>query len=252
MVEEVINVLGVDGAAKLKTRSGEHLAVVLAAAFLGVPPSSVDSDGGTDIRFDLDVDMRGHAAELIGRTDVRFVDFEVKSLPGPARAFDARIKRALKRGQELSERDRSRKTQVTSANAIVEAGREMIERAAEQLSKKSSPDCARNVFLISHLLDHMFAEVLDVVIAHHLEPLTDLPGEADAVWFLFAPLHLVVWSRSANRWTNLVFSAGAPGEKPPGFDDGVEILVAVDAEFRRLLGDEQPSPYAFKLTAGDL
>jgi hypothetical protein len=62
-------------------------------------------------------------------------------------------------------------------------------------------------------------------------------------------MHLVVWSRVENRWTNLLFSAGPRSQLPPGAEDDVEVLVAVDGEFRRLLGDDQSSPFAFKLAA---
>jgi hypothetical protein len=125
----------------------------------------------------------------------------------------------------------------------------MIDQAVDQLRRKSSPERARNVFLVAHMLDHMFAEILDIVVAHHLDPLTDLPDEIDAVWILFAPLHLVVWSVAECRWTNLLYTAGPPDADYPGADDGVEVLVAVDEEFRLLIGSNEASPYAFRLTA---
>ncbi|NKQ57655.1 hypothetical protein HFP15_32820 [Amycolatopsis sp. K13G38] len=85
------------------------------------------------------------------------------------------------------------------------------------------------------------------MIAHHLEPLSDLPNEIDAVWILLAETHLVIWSRVANRWTNLLFSGGPV---PPATEDD-DVLIAVDEEFRHLIGDDQASPFAFTLTASD-
>lgn len=249
-VAAVIDALGVEKASGLKVRSGEHLAVVLTSAFLGGPPAEIDVDGGPDLVFDLGVLPAEWWPALTGRGDARFADVEVKSLPGTLRAFDAAIDRDLARGQEP--RVTTRMTQVVSANDIVAGpGRDMIGAAAEQLRRKSAPDRARIVVLIAHVLDHMYAEVVDTFVAHHLEPLTELPDSVDAVWVLFAPTHLVVWSVAENRWTNLLFnSAGAPGQPPPpGAEDELEFLAAVDIEFRRLIGDESTSPYAFKLTA---
>ncbi|MEV6629091.1 hypothetical protein AB0M83_06745 [Amycolatopsis sp. NPDC051106] len=245
-VGEVVGALDVEGAARLKVRSGEHLAVVLTTAFLGSPPISTDLDGGTDLVFDLSETPPQWAPAMIGRGDARFADFEVKSLPGQVRLFDAAIERALARGEEPGEP--TIMTRIVSVNDVVHAGRGMLDKAAEQLHRKSSPERARNIFLIAHMLDYMSVEFLDVVIAHHLEPLTDLPEDVDAVWMLFAPVHLVVWSVAEQRWTTLFYTAAAPGQELPGAEDEVDFLIAVDDEFRRQIGDDLPSPYAFKLT----
>jgi hypothetical protein len=109
-IVRVIDALGVDTASRFKVRSGEHLAVVLASAFLGGPPIATDLDGGPDLVFDLRAEWR---PALTGRREARFADVEVKSLPGPVRAFDAAIERALARGEEP--RDTTRMTQVVSA-----------------------------------------------------------------------------------------------------------------------------------------
>lgn len=250
-VAGVIDALGVDTASGFKVRSGEHLAVVLASAFLGGPPIATDKDGGPEMVFDLGVPPAEWWPALTGRADARFADIEVKSLRGPVRAFDAAIDEDLARGQ--APRERTMVTRIVSANAIVAGpGRDMLSAAAEQLHRKSSPDRARIVMLIAHQLDHLHAEVLDVFVAHHLEPLTDLPDSVDAVWMLFAPTHLVAWSVVENRWTNLLFNAAdTPGQAPPpGAEEGLEFLVAVDEEFRRLTGDDSPSPYAFRLITG--
>lgn len=114
------------------------------------------------------------------------------------------------------------KTTVISLDDVVRAGHEMIDKAAEQLRRKSSPERARNV----------------------------LPDDVDAVWLLIAPTHLVVWSVADQRWTNLIFTAtSAPGLALPGADDGVDFLIAVDGEFHRQIGNSAPSPYAFKIVA---
>jgi len=82
-IANVIDALGVDTTSRLKVRSGEHLAVVLASAFLGGPPIATDVDGGPDLVFNLGVLPAEWRPALTGRHDTRFADVEVKSLPGP-------------------------------------------------------------------------------------------------------------------------------------------------------------------------
>jgi len=245
-ITDVVDALGVDDAARLKIASGEHLAAVLITAFLGVPPTSADVDGGPDLVFDL-TSSRDFLLPLTGRGDVQFADFEVKSLPGPARKYSAGIDRALARGQQP--RDTEINAKVTSAIEVMNAARDMISKAADQLARKSSPQRARNIFLVSHPFDHMYAEITDTFVVHRLAPLIELPDTVDAVWLLAFPVHLVVWSVAEQRWTSLYFAHTEPGEDLPGTEDELDFLVAVDIEFRGQLGTKVPSPYAFKLVA---
>jgi hypothetical protein len=76
----------------------------------------------------------------------------------------------------------------------------MIKKARSQLVRKSPPNHSRNVFLISHLLDHPYVEVMEPVVAHALDPLSDIE-DLETVWLLWAPLHLVVWSTANQTWT---------------------------------------------------
>lgn len=245
-IADVVNALGVEDAVQLKIASGEHLAAVLATAFFGVPPTETDVDGGPDLVFDL-TSARGLAATVTGRADAQFADFEVKSLPGPTRRYSAEIERALACVQEPRETEIV--TAVTSAAGVVDAARGMISKAAEQLARKSSSQRARNVFLVSHPFDHMYAEFTDTFVVHRLAPLTDLPDSVDAVWLLAFPVHLVVWTVAEQRWTSLYFHHSELGEELPGAEDELDFLVAVDIEFREQVRTDTPSPYAIKLVA---
>ncbi|MEU3771546.1 hypothetical protein AB0E55_41320 [Amycolatopsis keratiniphila] len=245
-ISAVIDSLGPEGAASLKIPSGEHLAAILTTAFLGVPPCGTDRDGGTDLIFELaDGEARSTLEALTGRTGPRFADFEIKSLPGPTRKFNAEIDRALAQGREP--RQAALGTIVVSAVDVLADAGDMITKAADQLAKKSTPDRSRNIFLITHLFDHLFAEQSGYFIANHLPHINDLPDSVDAVWLLAFPSHLAVWSVAAQQWNTLLFAHG--DVELPGAEEGLDYLVAVDIEFRNQLGTNQDSPYAFKIVS---
>lgn len=97
-VSRCIEAIGVTRAEKLKPGSGEHLAAILATAFLDVPPYGVDLDGGPDLVFDVTrnvLDQQRYLS-LLGSDAIQFVDFETKSLPrSDFRKFNAAIDRDI-------------------------------------------------------------------------------------------------------------------------------------------------------------
>jgi hypothetical protein len=242
-IDEVIEALGPDATARLKIDSGEHLAAIMATAFLGVAPCHTDVDGGPDLVFDLS--SRPGRRFVVGRDHAQFADFEVKSLPGPTRQYNAETNRAQRRGQQP--RQTEFRTVFRAAADVVAAAGPMIGKAAAQLEAKSSPERARVVFLVSHPFDHLYVEIMQTFVAQHLPPLTDLPDTVDAVWLLLFPGHLIVWSVPEQQWATLHFTGTNAGEELPGADEGFEFLAAVDMEFGSRLGTTQPSPYAYKL-----
>jgi hypothetical protein len=248
-VSEVVRTLGDNDLKKLKVRSGEHLAAILATAFLGAPPVHVDTDGGPDLVFDLTrgVSAQRADADLIGRTDVQFADFEVKSLPGAFRKLDADLDKAIAAGAEPN--PTSMTVTFVSANEVVRgAGQKEIEQARKQLARKSSPERARNVFLIAHFFDYPVVEIMDApIVAHHLDSL-DLAEGVDSVWVLFAPHSLTVWSAALGRWTSLLFDAIQPSEHFPD-TDRLDLLQQIDLEFLKQTGTSIASPYVFALKA---
>ena len=248
-VSEVVQQLGTDKIAKLKVASGEHLAAMLATAFLGAAPVGVDVAGGPDLVFDLSKRAWDGCvgADLVGRDGVQFADFEVKSLPGPFREFDAAINRAIRAGIEPNRRTYS--AQFGTAKDVLRSAEGIIEQARQQLHRKSGPERSRNVFLIAHFLDYPIVEVFDApLFAHHLEPL-DLPDGIDSLWMLFVPHGLAAWSVDLGRWTNLVFSSFDPDEGAPE-TAGLDLLQYFDLEFHRQTGSSAMSPWVYILQAG--
>lgn len=235
-------------AAALKVPAGEPLAAILLTALLRVPPSAIDTDGGPDLVFHVPAET--DTAWLFGPTASRRLDVEVKSLPGSFRKFDADIDRALRHGADPTTVTHT--AVVSSIEEILSGpGRAMINAAKAQLAKKSPASCSRNVFLIAHLLDYPYVEMVGPpLLAGHLNPLNDL-ADIDSVWLLMAPMSCAVWSRHHTRWTNVVLGAYKAGEEPNGDpDEDLGVLQQIEMEYLTLIGDPTGSPYTFGLTAG--
>jgi hypothetical protein len=252
-VTAVCRSLSGEDLAKLKINSGEHLAAILATAFLGTAPVGVEPDGGPDLVFDVSEREQRDATgdDLLGLSGWPSASFEVKSLPGGFRKFDADIDKARDSGSERSEGQFL--AEITSINdALRDYGRLMIERAKGQLDTKAQPGHSKHVFLVAHFFDYPAIECLgeSPLIAHLLEPLSDVQG-VDSVWVLWAPSHLVVWSTEHQEWINLMFGVADDMQEPFGRDDDVEVLQSIESLFLEEIGSTKGSPYLFGLTVGD-
>jgi hypothetical protein len=166
-VTKVIRTLYPDRFSKLKVPSGEHLAAILITAFLGTAPRSVDSAGETDLLFKTPQSLPGDAlGRRLGLGSKPFADFEVKSLPGRFREYNATSDRA----QKVRKSADAFKATVTSANAVLCEAHPTLLRAKRQLDTKERPGHSKNIFLIAHFLDHFTVECHeDKLIAHLLE-----------------------------------------------------------------------------------
>jgi hypothetical protein len=245
-VTEVVRVLTMEGASRLKVPSGEHLAAIVTTAFLGTAPISIDLAGEPDLVFDLSRSIFSEGvAPRLGLGQLKFADFEVKSLPGGFREHEAAIDRALKDGRvpHLFE------ARFTSANIVLRnEGRTMIQEAEEQLAKKSHLGHSRNIFLIAHPFDYPIVEMYDApCMAHLLEPLSGING-IQSIWVLGAPTHLVVWSTEHHAWTNLISGGTTPGDIAPDHDQDLDLLQQIELEFLEQTNSAKGSPYVFGLS----
>lgn len=247
-VTEVVRVLTIEKTRKLKVSSGEHLAAILATSVLATAPTSIDSAGGLDLVFDLTnsiPERRVHPRLGLGHAS--FADFEVKSLPGKFREFDAALDRFLEAGGTPDGKEF--RVLVTSANTVLRnEERDMIRKAKRQLDKKSRPGHSKNVFLVGHLFDCMTVEFFEapVVMAHLLEPLSDIEG-IDSVWVLWGFGHLVVWSAEDQQWVNVIFG-GSSDDAAPNHD---ALFQQFEAEFLKQTNNPKGSPYLFDMTTLD-
>lgn len=254
-VEVVSEQLTADQVQALKIHSGEHLALLLTTAFLTAAPVSIDIAGGHDLVFDLAnrAPQATPAAEL-GMTEHPYADFEIKSLPGGFREFNAGIDRAERAGRPPRQPGFGAK--VRSVNDILaHEGRRMINSARAQLQRKAQAGHSQNIFLIAHLLEHPAVEpISEMWIAHLLEPLTDVHDIA-TVWLLWAPTHLVLWSTATQTWTDVMFAASdVPNDPHLRLDSEFDLLQDVEGEFLDRIGHTTGSPYRFLIQArgGDL
>lgn len=249
-VTELIRKTPASDLAKLKVDSGEHLAAILATAFLGSAPVSIDTHGQADLVFNVTTSLFSDPSlkALVGRDDVQFADFEVKSLRGGFRQFNAEIDKAIGAGAQPRETEFS--AIALTAQQVLRTARDQFHEAREQLALKSAPDRARCVFLIAHFLEHPIVECLEPIVADHLGAL-NLPEGVDGLWVLFAPNHLVVWSTALGRWTELILRAVDPDQDAPAVDEDLELLQHLEAEFLQQAGWPMHSSYFYRLTAGD-
>src|SRR5689334_13618891 len=147
-VHEVLRTLSIEDVDKLKVRAGEHIGAVLTTAFLGCAPIGIDRAGEPDLVFDLTRSISTPISSL-GLANTQFADFEMKSLPGRYREFDAAIDRDLERGNDP--KSKTFKAVVRPArDVLAREGRTMIDEALSQLNQKSGADHSKNIFLIVH------------------------------------------------------------------------------------------------------
>ena len=248
-VHEVRRALSIEDVDKLKIRAGEHIGAVLTTAFLGCAPIGIDRAGQPDLVFDLTRSMPTDSPiSSLGLANTQFADFEVKSLPGRFREFDAAIDRDLQRGNDPESRTFT--AVVRSANDVLaREGRAAIDDALGQLNRKSEADHSKNIFLIAHLFDYPIVEMNDApLMAHQLDPLVDVVG-TDTVWVLWAPYCLTMWSAQDTKWVNLLFTAVNQDEDYQADMHGLDLLQHVEAEFLRQTGSKTNSPYVFRLNA---
>jgi hypothetical protein len=251
-VDELVEKLTPKQLYKLKVRSGEHLAAILTTTFLRTAPAEVDTMGDVDLWFDL---AEAHEPRPVGLLPVRATHaaFEVKSLPGGYREFDAASDRDAARG--VNPIGRSMEGMMRAAKDVLREARPSLEDARNQLlSKPRGEGTSLNVFLVVHLLDYLTAECFkkDVVIGPYLDPLEDVE-DIDTVWVLWPPHHLVMWSSERHEWMNLMFDALNQDEVSARQQRPIALPVLLEAEqdFLTRTGRTDRSPYFFEVTFGE-
>ena len=242
-VDALAEKLPLEELGKLSVRSGEHLAAILTTAFLHTAPAEVDTTGGVDLRFDLS-DARHRKATILPAHALSAA-FEVKSLPGEFREFDAGIDRDRARGVDTIGRGLDQR--VRAANDVLHEAGPWIRRGWDQLRRKTGSGTSMNVFLVIHPLDYVTAECLtEPVIGMYLDPLEDV-GDLDTVWVLWAPDHLTVWSYARHEWINLLFDNVNPDETDERTRKPIPLATLQEAEqyFLTRTGHTGGSPYLF-------
>lgn len=152
---------------KLKVRSGEHLAAILCTAYFGSAPIAVDADGGVDLVY------RGHFLSDLPNPPLslpKTSSFEIKSMSGKFREYDARVSRAVERDEAADLETYA--VAVESAESVLARAQCLLAAATSQLRRKALPDSSKNVFLVVHPLDAFALEIMrDPPISAHLPKL---------------------------------------------------------------------------------
>lgn len=246
-IDEIIQTLPGDAIRNLKVSSGEHLAAILLTAFFGVAPIGIDFKGGVDLTFNLH-NSGARESTFLPMEDKHFIDFEVKSLPGQARAVNSTIQKTEATGGDAS--GLVIRNRFMSANSVLGGpARSKLNQARQQLDRKSPNGHSRNVFLISHFFDYPIVEIVESpIIAHRLTAPEDA-SEIDSLWVMWSPTCITVWSTPTSAWASLVFAQGE-NEIVSG-DEDLEVLQGAEIEFLEKTGSSRMSPYVYGLSFGD-
>jgi hypothetical protein len=238
-VDELIK-LGPDKLKSLKVRAGEHLAAILATAFMRAAPFQVDTAGGLDLLFELSATKPPFRPMSQGVSNAAF---EVKSMPGRFREFDSEINRIEARGGAA--RGRSISLYAQSAAEILTEARPWLVSAQKGLASKiAEPDkTSSNIFLVVHPFDALAVELKYPVLGPLLPDMGYLDG-VDSVWVLWVPDHLTMWSREKRGWIDLMFNAINPDESHP---QDLSPLQVAEVRFLDARADKGGSPYLFTI-----
>jgi len=220
--------------ASLKIHSGEHLAAIFLTGLFGRTPSKFDDDGGPDLVFDAHDEPWFPFASPAA--------FEIKSLPGACRQTVSPLMRDEGSGREHAIPFPVRLW--TAAEVLVDAHPTLL-KAEQSLVRKTPPQYSRNVFLITHPCDHFAFDVAQSLIVSHL-----MPGEVgydalDSVWVFWPPSKLVMWSRAAQTWADILFVTD--GAEIPDPDDTLSFIQNVELAYMAAAGIIA-SPYVFNIT----
>lgn len=243
-VRKLVAAVEAEQLSKLKVRSGEHLAAILGTAFFGVPPVEIDGTGGVDLKFP------GNALRELWRgydEEAQYSAFEVKSMSGEYRRFEAQLTRAIDRGEEPTV---DMTLTIEDAKTVLSRAQTLLDAATEQLIRKTASNATRNIFLIVNPLDALAVEATeDPPIARLLPPL-QVHAEIDSVWVLWVPDHLTVFLPKRNEWIDLIFSAMNENEQQ--LNRGLlSLLQEAEMEYLATTDQRISSPFVFSMTMED-
>jgi hypothetical protein len=172
--------------------------------------------------------------------------FEIKSLAGDFRRWQAGINRDQRSGAEVIGRVHTATWR--GANDVLRtAGAEQLRKACGQLGRKVGPDVSANAFLIAHMLDYPVVECVYPVIGRLLDPPPDC-GSLATVWMLWVPGHLTIWSAARHEWIDVIVCRSPDDGCRP---DALTVLQDVEGYFLSKIGHQGVSPFMFGLSVGD-
>lgn len=231
---DALAALGPDRLRGLKVRSGEHLAAIVATAFVGSVPTTFDTTGEVDLGF-VSRSVRYLPDEVLAGSTVAF---EIKSAEGDYRKFDS----MLEKRPELLGEHLGFDLQIKDAAGVFAAISKLVDRATRKLtSVEAGYRCA---FVVIHPFDQLAHDVVQSTLAAEILPPLSVEG-IDAVWVLWVPDQLTAWSVKQGRWCQMLFSAFSSDDP---LDPAIRsILQDVEQRFLEVVGHPGGSPYLFEV-----
>ncbi len=221
--------------AVLKVRSGEHLAAIFLSALLGRTPSGFDHDGGPDLVFDA------HDKSWFPYTSPAV--FEIKSLPG---TYREKLSLLLRKDGTGSHSELPFPLRLWTAEDVMTDAHPTLLKAERSLVRKTPPEYSRNVFLITHPFDHFAIDVARSHVVSGLMPKNVGYDALDSLWVYWPPGKLVMWSKAAQTWTDILF---ATDPDVPWPDESLSFIQNVELAYMATAGITA-SPYVFGIEFG--
>jgi hypothetical protein len=221
--------------AVLKVRSGEHLAAIFLFALLGRTASGFDHDGGPDLVFDShDKSWFPYASPAA---------FEIKSLPG---AYREKLSLLLRNDGPGSNGKLPFPLRLWTAEEVMSDAHPTLLKAERSLARKTLPEHSRNVFLITHPFDHFAVDVAQSHAVSGLMPKKPCYEALDSLWVYWPPGKLVMWSKAAQTWTDILFVTDPDAPWP---DESLSFIQNVELTYMAAAGITA-SPYVFGMEFG--
>jgi hypothetical protein len=202
---------------------------VLSAVF-DTPPCRIGTTGSVDLEFDAD--HRDSSIAPGGRQAV-----EVKSIGDAYRKFEVYIERSGEIGA----------TNHVKVGTVATLMSELESTVAKAAAKTMTVEAdARHVFVVVHLMERMCVEQIETFVGAVLGAPSMPPG-LDALWVMWFPDQLAVWSAAQGRWIQTLWDFVLEGEDAPDGDQ-TEFEMA-DAEFMAAVHPGVSSPFQFRFVA---
>lgn len=133
--------------------------------------------------------------------------------------------------------------EVRSASDLLAAAQPAIDAGVRKVLTATAD--ARHVFLVVHPLDFLAAEWVEEPLIAPSLPAPVIPVGVDAMWVLWPPGQLAVWSACGKVWTEILLAADRADD-----DEDDEPLATEEARLLGRLPGSPPSPYQFRLSSG--
>ena len=118
-----------------------------------------------------------------------------------------------------------------------------LVKAERSLIKKTSPNCSRNVFLITHQFDHFAVGIAQSQVVGHLMPEKMGYDSLDSICVYWPPEKLMMWSKLTEAWADIISTVDP---EIPFADGKLSFIQNVELTYMFAAGSNE-SPYIYNI-----